>query len=63
MLVLPTSRAGYLLYPVALLGLALRGRRRAPGPHAAPTWSQARAELLVPAASVPTGSPAMPSRG
>lgn len=63
MLVLPTSRAGYLLYPVALLGLALRGRRRAPGPHAAPTWSRARAELLVPAASVPTGSPAMASRG
>jgi hypothetical protein len=32
MLVLPTSRAGYLLYPVVLLVLALRGRRRASRP-------------------------------
>lgn len=57
MLVLPTSRAGYLLYPVALLGLALRGRRRPSGPsRAAPVWSPAQADLLVPALSAPAST-------
>lgn len=49
-LVLPTSRGGYLLYPVALLVLALRGRRRVPGPTSGrPLWSTTRADQLVPA--------------
>ncbi len=64
MLVLPTSRAGYLLYPVALLGLALRGRRRPSGPsRAVPMWSPAQADLLVPALSVATAAPAPTTRG
>ena len=51
MLVLPTSRAGYLLYPVVLLGLALRGRRRPVPAGAAAFWTPTRAERLVPALS------------
>jgi len=57
MLVLPTSRAGYLLYPVVLLVLALRGRQRIPGPPAAtPLWATADPNRLVPAAAA-AGSP------
>ena len=52
-LVLPTSRAGYALYPVALLVLALRGRRRTAGPPVGtPLWAATRPDRLVPALSV-----------
>jgi hypothetical protein len=50
MLVLPTSRAGYLLYPVVLVVLGLRGRQRV-ATRSAPLWSSGNTELLVPAIS------------
>lgn len=54
-LVLPTSRGGYLLYPVALLVLGLRGRQRSAGPPtAAPLWSRLHPDRLVPALPGPS---------
>ena len=49
-LVLPTSRGGYAVYPVVLLVLALRARRRPGGPLVTPQpWSAMRPAPLVPA--------------